>query len=425
MPIEKWYSISTQILVGDAKSSHIHYLSLLKQSVLIHLRSDVPVGSCLSGGLDSSAIVSLIHQNREQYAFNQEQQTFSATSTQKQWDETEYIHEVLKGKDINAHYVTPDVSGLFDAIERLIWYQDEPFGSTSIYAQWLVFQSAHEKNIKVLLDGQGADEVIGGYHYFHDINIANLILQGNVRELISEIIAIHKKHSRGYGDILRSSLYYILCNTNIGKQFLIHFEKERLAPKWLNLEMLKAQISFPLEVPKSHNSMNLFNRYIFHQTFFTSLPALLHYEDRNSMAHSLESRVPYLDHRFVEYVINLPESCKIRKGITKYIMRKALNSILPDKVRCRMDKMGFETPEEFWVCNENSEEFKKQLERAIIKSKGIITSEALSLFEEITSGNKKYDGVIWRIIIFGIWMDLFHVGIDDSKINQLESVTYY
>lgn len=417
LPIEKWYTIKPDPHISQTEKCHIQYLTKLKDSINIHLRSDVPVGSCLSGGLDSSAIVSLIYQNKQANAHNKKQQTFSACSEQKQWDESEYIHEVLEDKKITAHYVIPNAKGLFNSLKELLWYQDEPFASTSIYAQWLVFQSARENNIKVLLDGQGADEFIGGYHYFHDINVANLILKGKFRALLTEIVAIHEKHSRGYLEILRSSLYYILCNSKFGKFFLINFEKENLTPEWLNYKKLMAEVSLPLLLQDPEYDMSLFNRYCIHQTFFASLPALLHYEDRNSMAHSLESRVPYLDNRLVEFIINLDEKCKIHRGITKYIMRKALNSILPDKVRCRMDKMGFVTPEEYWIKIENQDLFKEYLEMAIKNSKGIIKPEAIKYFNNMASEKIPFSNTVWRMISFGFWMDLYKVTIDSDNYN--------
>ncbi|MDX8548936.1 asparagine synthase (glutamine-hydrolyzing) [Methanospirillum sp. J.3.6.1-F.2.7.3] len=411
LSVKKWYDINRKEIPGQYEEIRDQYLSKLSDSILLHLRSDVPVGSCLSGGLDSSAIVSLIYYNRQNNSNNQ-QQTFSACSEQKQWDETEYIKEVLKGKDISAHFIIPSVEDLFSTLKQLLWHQDEPFGSTSIYAQWLVFQSAKENGIKVLLDGQGADEVIGGYHYFHDIHIANLLLKRKIRELIQESIAIHKLHSRRYSDLIKSSLYFILCNNKIGKHFLIHYEKEKLSPEWLDQYKLKSNQSLPLLLPEYGKENDLFTRYCYHQTFYTSLPNLLHYEDRNSMAHSLESRVPYLDNRFVEYIINLPEKYKIHRAITKYIMRLALNSILPDRIRCRMDKMGFITPEEYWIKVACPGIFQLSLEKSITNSKGIIKPEAMNYFKKMVSGQIPFSNTIWRMIIFGLWMDLFRVELE-------------
>ncbi|PWR70092.1 asparagine synthase (glutamine-hydrolyzing) [Methanospirillum stamsii] len=415
LSVKKWYTINREELPDHLEEIQDQYLAKLSDSISIHLRSDVPVGSCLSGGLDSSAIVSLIYKSRQNNSNNQQQQTFSACSDQKQWDETDYINEVLKGKDISPHFIIPDVEGLFDTLKQLLWHQDEPFGSTSIYAQWLVFQSAKANNIKVLLDGQGADEVIGGYHYFHDIHIANLLLKRKIRKLIQESIAIHKLHSRGYLDIMKSSLYFIFCNSRIGKPYLIHYEKEKLTPDWLDVDKLQSNLSLPLLLPESGKEKDLFTRYCYHQTFYTSLPALLHYEDRNSMAHSLESRVPYLDNRFVEYIINLPEKCKIHGAITKYIMRFALKSILPDRVRCRMDKMGFITAEEYWIKVTYQDAFQSSLELAIKNSKGIIKPEAMNYFKKMVSGKIPFSNIVWRIIIFGFWMEMFKVELFERK----------
>lgn len=417
LPIQRWYSMSPELISEPFDQSAQSYLLKLSESIKIHLRSDVSIGSCLSGGLDSSAIVSIINKNIEKNSSEQVQKTFSACSEQKQWDEREFMEAVLKGKDIDAHFVTPDVKGLTQDLKNILWHQDEPFGSTSIYAQWSVCRTAKENNVKVLLDGQGADEPIGGYHYFHDIYIANQLLNGKFLTLVNEVNSLHKRHARKYSEILKSSAYYILCNSTIGKKILIHTQNEIINPKWFDIEKLGAKTSFPLSLPLKGRKTDLFTRYCYHQTFEASLPALLHYEDRNSMAFSIESRVPYLDHRIVEFIINLPEEYKIKDAVTKYVMRHSLKGHLPDKVRCRMDKMGFVTPEEYWMKHEEQDIFRSYLEQAINYSEGIIKPEAIEYFDEMVSGKIPFSNTIWRIIIFGMWMELFQVNVRDITIN--------
>lgn len=411
LPIQKWYSINRELILEPFDQSVQSYLLKLSESIKIHLRSDVNIGSCLSGGLDSSAIVSIINKITENNSPKQDQKTFSACSEQKQWDEREFIKAVLEEKDIDAHFVIPDVNGLAKDLNEILWHQDEPFRSTSIYAQWSVFQTAKENNVKVLLDGQGADEPIGGYHYFHDIFIASLLLQLKIPALLHEANELNTRHKRSYSDIIRSSLYYILSNNSIGRKILLLNQKESIDPKWLDREKIGAEITFPLSLTQTVKGIDLFTRYCYHQTFQASLPALLHYEDRNSMAFSIESRVPYLDHRIVEYIINLPDNYKIKNAVTKYVMRHSLKGYLPEKVRCRMDKMGFVTPEEHWMKCEEQDTFRTYLEYAIKKSDGIIKPEAIEYFDEMVTGKKPFSNTIWRIIIFGMWMELFKIRI--------------
>ena len=412
LPIQKWYSINHELLLEPFDQSVQSYLLKLSESIKIHLRSDVNIGSCLSGGLDSSAIVSIINKIIENNSSEQDQKTFSACSEQKRWDEREFIEAVLEGKDIDAHFVTPDVNGLVKDLNEILWHQDEPFGSTSIYAQWSVFRTAKENNVKVLLDGQGADEPIGGYHYFHDIFIASLLQRLKIPTLLHEVNELNTKYKRSYSDIIRSSLYYILSNNSIGRKILLLNQKESIDPKWLDRKKIGAEITFPLSLTQTVKGIDLFTRYCYHQTFQASLPALLHYEDRNSMAFSIESRVPYLDHRIVEYIINLPDNYKIKNAVTKYVMRHSLKGYLPEKVRCRMDKMGFVTPEEYWMKIENPEIFKDYLGVAIKNSKGIIKPEAMDYFKKMVSGKIPFSNVIWRMIIFGLWMELYQVNLE-------------
>jgi len=414
--IKKWYNFPFNEDHISLKESANIYLKKLSESVNIHLRSDVSIGSCLSGGLDSSAIVTLISEMNENNASQISQYTFSARSSHIKWDEFEYMNEIVKGKKIDAHYVTPDINQLWQDLKMILWHQDEPFRSTSIFAQWCVFQLAKNNKVKVLLDGQGADESIGGYQYFIDIYIADKIINRKLITVIKMFNILRKKDHRTFFEQLKSIGFFIKINHSKSDK-KISDKEEMIFPMWMNKNIMNVHSTFPLSLPNNKNLKNLFTNYCYQQIKHTSLPALLHYEDRNSMAHSIESRVPYLNHHFVEYIINLPPDYKIKNLITKYIMRIALKGILPEKVRCRMDKLGFETPEEYWVCNEEPDQFRTYLKNAIIQSNGIITSDALTLFEDMISGKRKYDGLIWRIIIFGMWMDLFQVKTDNSKNN--------
>ncbi len=137
----------------------------------------------------------------------------------------------------------------------------------------------------------------------------------------------------------------------------------------------------------------------------TNLPMLLRYEDRNSMAHSIESRLPFLDYRLAEFILSLPDEYKIRDGWTKAVMREAMTGILPEKIRTRMDKIGFETPEEVWL-KKNRDSFRKRIAFAVEATNGIITESAVRHLDEVIHKNKR-DFSVWRMVNFGIWYDLF------------------
>jgi asparagine synthase (glutamine-hydrolysing) len=167
LPVARWYDLQPRPWSGTLEDAGREFRRLLTDSVRLRLRSDVPVGSCLSGGLDSSTIVCLMNEVLREQDAHALQKTFSAVSAVKRFDERDFMEEVVKATGTEAHYVCPDVESLFPALERITWHQDEPFGSTSIYAQWRVFELAAGSRVKVMLDGQGADEQLAGYaNYF-------------------------------------------------------------------------------------------------------------------------------------------------------------------------------------------------------------------------------------------------------------------
>jgi asparagine synthase (glutamine-hydrolysing) len=158
--VRRWYQLEGRPFRGSLEDAAAEFRSLFTDSVRLRLRADVPVGSCLSGGLDSSSIVCIANQLLRSQGAEAKQRTFSACAKVKRYDERDYIDEVVGQTGVQAHYVYPELSELFDTLDAIAWHQDEPFGSTSIYAQWHVFKLASEARVKVLLDGQGADELL-------------------------------------------------------------------------------------------------------------------------------------------------------------------------------------------------------------------------------------------------------------------------
>jgi asparagine synthase (glutamine-hydrolysing) len=149
--------------------------------------------------------------------------------------------------------------------------------------------------------------------------------------------------------------------------------------------------------------------YSYAQLLYTSLPRLLHWEDRSSMAHSIESRVPFLDFRLVEFVLGLPDEFKLAGGVTKRVMREGMRDVLPERVRLRVDKMGFATPEEVWVRERAPERFRAAIVRAIEQSQGILLPGAIDELEDTIAGHRAFDFRLWRMIAFGAWMERFSV----------------
>ncbi len=303
-----------------------------EQAVSLHLRSDVPVGTCLSGGLDSSAIVCVASRQLRQQGNWPEgwQHTFSACFDDPRIDERPYIEAVAADTHCQTHFVFPQGERLSEELSTWLWHQEEPVGSCSPYAQFCVARLAREQGIKVLLDGQGADEQLAGYRKFILVYVHQLIKQGHFARAGMEALAFCSSPQ-----ILRTSRFvdgrrYLFSSTP--EASLLWPGNGRPArPAALGLG---ASLGRRIEADLTHYS----------------LPVLLRFEDRNTMAFGIESRVPFVDHKLVEWLSALPADMRLGGGWTKRILREALVGVLPERVRTRKSKLGFITPEPEWLA---------------------------------------------------------------------------
>lgn len=388
LKIERWFDLKYKKCKTTYQSATSEVKNLLTDSVKIRLRSDVSVGSCLSGGIDSSSIVGLIHSLKE----NEEQKTISAYSNDASIDESKFVKIVLDSyPDIHAASTYPDVNVLFDELEKTIWHLDGPFPTTSMLAQREVFKKAKQEGLTVMLDGQGADELLAGYLYYFGIVFKNLFKQHKFLMLINEIRLASK--IPGFS-IIGMAKYYV-------------------PNKWKSQNKVFKDCIQHVCPDNTKTNIRTFSHY---QITQSSLPALLHWEDRNSMAFGIEARTPFLDYRLVEYTYNLPGQWKISKGCTKRILRDAMSGIIPDTIRKRKDKKGFVTEEEKWFY-ENNILFENTFAEALLYTNEFVnTEEAMQLFKKMKLKKIKYNSIIWRIITFGIWMKVFDVKIPDKTI---------
>lgn len=300
---------------------------LLTKSMDLHMRSDVPVGSCLSGGLDSSSIVGLARRESAEKDFF----TFTTRFPEfPQLDESAWAQKVSTRFHTQAFWAEPKIEDLKNNISDVLNTQDEPFGSLSIFSQYSVFKRIRDKGIKVVLDGQGADELLGGYHGL--VPLFHLDLRKRGYKI------------RAAGQRLRWSMHNMKFASLIFNWKSKHSEPE---PAHSVPEELIEETRYREE--------NLFvpfediNSYLFKMVTETNLPQLLRYEDRNSMRFSVESRVPFLHVPLVEFCFSLPSNYKYRSGWTKAILRDAMSDLLPHDVCRRRDKLGFPAPDSFWV----------------------------------------------------------------------------
>lgn len=405
LPVYQWYTLNFSGFPGSFEDATKEFQNLFIDSVKKHLRADVSVGSCLSGGLDSSSIVCVANDLLTSEGKREVQRTFSAVSDIRQYDESEFIEEIVKNRKIESYNTLPTLDYLFDILDDIIWYQDEPFGSTSIFAQWLVFDLAAQNDVKVMLDGQGADEQLMGYHNFFPYHHAELFAGRHWIKLTEEMRAVKEQFGYGYKRSI-TGIVNVILPAPLKKIVQMSLKDTPFRPKWLNYERLNTNgdIQYP-----DHGSIPLTSKLSYRQLFFTSLPLLLHWEDRDSMAHSVESRVPFLDYHLVEFVYNLPSEYKIQRGCTKNVLRRSMKGIIPEKIRRRMDKIGFVTAEEEWIRNRKPDLFRDQIRQAIEYSVGIINDEAQAKLERVIAGQDPFDFQIWRIICFGRWMKRYNI----------------
>ena len=408
LPAYFWYQLKPQPFVGTFKDAALQFRDKLVDAVRLRLRADVPVGSCLSGGLDSSSIVCIANQLlRDQDAHNL-QKTFSACSDVAKFDERKWIDVVVDATSVDAHYVYPALSGLFDEAPTITWHQDEPFGSTSIYAQWNVFRLAAEQNVKVMLDGQGADEQLAGYHGFFGPHLATLFRSLHWLDLIDEASAMRRLHGYSYVTALAYMVNFSFPEF-IKDPLRRAFGRAGASPNWLNLDKLGCVALNPMLAIGASGAETI-QALSIAQLTASNLQMLLHWEDRDSMGHSIESRVPFLDYRLVEFVLGLPDKYKLSDGITKRVLRQGMSGILPDSIRDRMDKLGFSTPEETWLRESASDLFRHKVDEAVAISNGILNqAEVKKMLEDMINGKTRFSFLPWRLISFGEWIKQFQV----------------
>lgn len=393
-----WYTLKSDPYTGSFKEATENYRELLLDSIRLRLHADVDVGFCLSGGLDSSAIVCLAHQLLG--GSSERLKTFTACSEEARFDETSYVDEVVRKTRVDSYKVTPRAKDLFGSLSSLVWHQDEPFISTSIFAQWEVFHLAKQQGIKVVLDGQGADEQLGGYHGFFANHLFDLMLSLKWKQLISEAQKTKRKHAH-------LPLMMMLANKCVPEilqqRIRKWFGKSSWSPSWMDFTLLGASAALP------YPSQHPFYQQSIQQIFHSSVPMLLHFEDRNSMAHSIESRTPFLDYRLVEFTLNCPTEYKVFEGTTKRMLRSAAGEVLPNKITERNDKMGFLTAEEIWFRKQSPEQLLEYVKKAIDFSNGVILPTFYDQTQSMLRGERPFDFTYWRGVCYGMWLERFSI----------------
>ncbi|KAB0675909.1 asparagine synthase (glutamine-hydrolyzing) [Aureimonas leprariae] len=412
--IERWYPATAGSLdIGEEEAAE-RFRELFDESVRLHLRSDVQIGSCLSGGLDSSAIVCVM---ARELGGGAGLNTVSACYPNKEVDEKPFMEAVVRATGARPHYVFPRADDVFARAVDITWHQDEPFGSSSIFAQWCVFEEAKRAGVKVMLDGQGADEQLAGYHGSFPYYMAGLRKDRLRRQIVRTILERKRYHGTPIAPLIREYLLPLLPTEMAGRiaARLPGTVPAPAARDWLSGPAIREsgnpKGAFPLaterlDLPPVEDLRSL----CLTLTYASNLQMLLHWEDRNSMAHSIEARVPFLDHPLVEFTLALGNSHKIVGGDTKRVLRRAMRGVLPHRVRERRDKLGFATPEQAWFRGPLKGLVHDGVEASLRRFPELFdANETRGLVGDMLEGRRPVDFTLWRIVNMSIWGERFGI----------------
>jgi asparagine synthase (glutamine-hydrolysing) len=362
---------------------------LFRDAVRLRLRSDVPVGTCLSGGVDSSSIVGIVSRD-----LGQRLQAFSSVFTSPAISEERYVDAVAAHCSVPVTKVRPSVDEAVDDLDAVVYSQDEPFGSLSVYAQWRVMRAARAAGVPVLLDGQGGDEALCGYHAHVYVYMRQLVAQRHWANLASQAW-----QSGTHGD---AHLWTRLGN------WARHFTKRRQSSDECLLEHLnrhRAHLTKPHAKGLSLKEYQL-------ALLDWLLSVLLRYEDRNSMAHSIEARVPFVDHRFLEHCLSLPEAFFFRRGRTKRLLVGAVGDALPRAVRERRTKLSFDAPDDDWFKGKLGQHLAARAAASPRAAAVFDMTKLKDAFEEYRRiGGGHSSRKLFRAACFVLWLERFQLDV--------------
>ncbi len=382
--MERYYS-----LTGDegGAATPEEFEDRLRRSVAIHMRSDVPVGTCLSGGIDSSVIAAL------SAAVNRSQgnKTFSAVTAQSESplnDETAFARQVVEHCHLDWHVAKPDYTAFKNSLEDCLWYQEEPVGGPSVFMQYWVMKTAKEAGLKVMLDGQGGDEIMFGYERYYAAFFWHLLRQGQSLTCLREFFLAARHSKLKLGSLGGLTLFFLVPGL---RRRVLEKRVAFLKKDYLNIDtdaLAKANHAF-FEIGDLQIS----------EISSQQLPHLLKYEDRNSMAHSIEARVPYVEVDCIETSLRIPPAERIRNGYTKYPLRCLAERILPPSIAWRRNKFGFEAPVSLWLGRHRPLMGREVRDSAILRQICRFLPPLESLGLEMQ----------WRLYNIAIWERLFNV----------------
>ncbi len=405
--IERWWQVSLpeprRISFADAA---VEMRERFLESVRLHLRSDVPLGVALSGGIDSSAVLCAVRRlepDADLHAFSYVAAENSAISEER------WVDMAASAAGATVHKTAPTALEMAADMDDLILKLGEPFNSTGLYAQYRVNKLVRERGVVVLLNGEGGDETLGGYYGYPDERMRSLIGQGHILEAARFLRATTRWPGRDAKHIM----------LRVAKAWLPGWVEplgralagKTPAPDWLNIDAVRSHSAarFLSRDSGIYNSPDKVRETLANALTWAGLPNLLRYGDRAAMAFSIENRVPFLTADFADFCLSLPEEYLVdRQGCSKAVFREAMRGLVPDAILDRRDKIGFESPEREWLVS-LSPWVQETMAAASAGQTMIHTGNALRLWQDTIEGRRSFSGVIWRICVFLRWKSLLNI----------------
>ena len=398
----QWYSLPAPIQ-KSLEHNQPRMAEFLSDAVSLHLQSDVEVASCLSGGIDSTVIVVEVARDLEQIDRTHVFRTFTAGSDDKDIDESARAARTASHLGLLNECTMPSAEGFRNDIESLMWHQEQPFGSASVFAQYRVFRLIQAHGIKVALDGQGADELFGGYDDYLSAYVIDLWKKKRPIKSFRAFVTFKNMGRIGFFSVIYMYLRLLIPSRAVSFLSMNLNRENRLFLKYLRLSNTKAEVD-ALPVFDSFESIV---RQIRRHQFFVGLPMLLRFEDRNSMASSVEARVPFLDHVFVDYIFKVDENDFFRHGNTKTPLRNLIHGLVPDEVVQQKRKIGFASEEwSFLLANVSLVVNEINDQKAYLESCTSVDFVMLCL-ESLT--DNKQNKFVWRLYCLALWRRVYKV----------------
>lgn len=390
-----YYSIEKEV-TSIEKSSPVDFFNNLQKATILRLRSDVKVGFALSGGVDSSSIVAMAHD----ISGKDKKETFSIVYPGTEIDESPYIDAVIEKIHFNNHRISPTADEFMSDLQDFIYHQEEPVPGLSYYNEYNLRNFIKRKKVVVTLEGQGADEIVTGYRSFVLPFYFDLIDSFQWSKL--------RKEKKMFDHLYPIKFSQILLRYMASKLPIIFFQFLKRGSKISNEKSINSSyFRFKPSPTKQKHKGNNLNKALLNSIKLFSIPMQLNRADKSSMAFSLECRYPFLDHKLVEYALGLPNHMKMENGITKKILREAMQNHIPKKVSERRDKNGFISPQTKWI-QDLSPFFDTLVYSDVFKNCPYIVWDSFEKKYSALKKNKIVDSKeIWKIIGVFLWEQRF------------------